>query len=286
MSEPLADLHFHSQFSDGKYPVEWIAEELGRARELGCELAVLTDHDGIQGALKMRSLLPSGMASVLASEISCELVWKGRSTEVHLLVYGIQEEDVYFQKIFKSLKESRRQRFRLMLERLTAAGFDLDISEKDFGSETNLGRPHIAEALVNAGYAKDMSEAFDRFLKTGSPYLVKKSRPSLEEVLAHCLEVGAVSVLAHPAIYSLGREHLEWAAERGLSGLEVIHPSHGKPEQKKYRSLAESLGLKRSGGSDFHGYPEDFDPESRQPSLGRAPFPLKEAEDLLRPLLF
>lgn len=280
----LADLHFHSLASDGKHSVEELNSWLEKAAEAGLELAVLTDHDGVEAFDVFSQKTSHLWTAVRACELSTEvIVNSGKKIELHLLIYGIEESDPYLEKIFERFRSERENRYFQICQKIEAAGYSIATEEIAREHEGVLGRPHVADALVRSKVVRTRKEAFDRFLHNGSPYLVEKWRVPIREALKHCQESGYRSSLAHPGIYGTDFKALEDLKAAGLDGLEVVHPKHSSVQQQKYREMAETLKLFETGGSDFHD--AETDQVKSLPSLGRAPYPFKKAEAFLKPFL-
>jgi predicted metal-dependent phosphoesterase TrpH len=276
-----ADLHFHTKCSDGKHSIGEVVQILEKARSTGLALAVLTDHDGIEGFEEFSSLVQKWWTPVCASEISCSFtdpVTK-KNRELHLLMYGISPLDSFLTDKLKNFKEERLQRFRRICEKLAAAGITVDAERIITQHQGALGRPHIADALVAAGHATSRADAFDRYLYDGSPYNVEKWRFSVEDALAWAQKKGYKTSIAHPGQYHFSEPHLQYFKDCGVSALEVVHPRHSAEDQAYYRRQATRLGLSVSGGSDFHA----FESDSREgvPSLGRTQYSLDEAKAFL-----
>jgi hypothetical protein len=147
----------------------------------------------------------------------------------------------------------RTTRAQRIVERLNLLGvqlsFDAVLREAGDGA---IGRPHVARALVAAGVAADLREAFDRFLGNGKPAYVAKDKLPIAEAISVIHRAGGLAVLAHPA--ALGtRERVAALVGMGLDGVEVLHPSHNWDDSQRLDALAEELDLVRSGGSDWHG---------------------------------
>ncbi|TVQ77666.1 MAG: PHP domain-containing protein [Bradymonadales bacterium] len=279
-----ADLHFHSLHSDGKHSVDFLCDWLAKQIQDGLQLAVLTDHDGVDGFEIFDRLSEAPWPSIRACELSCGVSLRGaESTELHLLIYGLNETDAYLREAFQRFREERRTRFDEICRRLRADGYELAAEEVATEHKGVLGRPHVADALIRTGVVKSRKEAFDRFLSNSSKYLPKKWRIPIEEALTHCRKKGYRTAIAHPGIYGLKREHLVVLKDWGLDAVEVIHPKHKPSDEKFYRALADSLGLFVSGGSDFHDGETDL--INGLPSLGRAPYSYSEARDFLAPFL-
>lgn len=277
-----ADLHFHSTCSDGKHSVAWLTGELNSRPNLG--LAVLTDHDGVDGFDEFSKSLDSRIKTVRACELSCYFQRaENLDQELHLLVYGIAKEDHYLNSIFEKFRHSRKDRFLEICRRLEMAGFKVDAEGFIKNHPGRLGRPHVADALIQAGHVQTRREAFERFLHAGSSYLVEKWRLDIEDVITHCKNKNYMTSIAHPGIYGLQRGDFLKLKKMGLVAIEVFHPKHAQSDHQKYMEIAKDLELKISGGSDFHA--SEFDKKEGQASLGRTQYPLEMAENFLGPIL-
>ena len=124
-------------------------------------------------------------------------------------------------------------------------------------AQGQVGRPHIAQAMVRLGYVASYEEAFERFLTKGAPAYVPKATWGAQECIDMIHESGGAAVIAHPIQMKLQGLELQSRigelVEMGLDGLEVVHPDHGPQDQRLFQSLAEQFGLLTTGGSDFHG---------------------------------
>lgn len=267
-----ADLHFHSSHSDGRDSVDVLIRHIRRAVDTGLRLAVLTDHDDIQGSLEFCQKTSDLWPQLLACELSCMLRGEGRSEqEVHFLVYGIREDDEVMRAYFARFKESRRERFIRICEKMIEAGYAIPLDkllEKHGGM---LGRPHIADALIDLGVVKDRGDAFMRFLNNASPFYVKKWAVPLEEAVQHCLRMGYLTSIAHPGQYKFQEKELRYFRSIGVHAIEAWHPRHSEEQIQRYQRWAKELGFEITGGSDYHDARMDL--QGGNPSLGRTAYP-------------
>jgi predicted metal-dependent phosphoesterase TrpH len=189
-------------------------------------------------------------------ELSCSR--HGQS--VHLLAYGVDPEAAALAEEMVRVREGRTGRLRPVLDLL--AGLGVPVSEEDVlaqvGSSPSVGRPHIADALVAAGWVRDRTEAFDRFLADGGPAHVSRYAVGLARGIDLVRGAGGVAVIAHP--WGRGREHVlpasllaTLAAEHHLDGIEVEHQDHDRDTRHRLRVLARELDLLATGSSDSHG---------------------------------
>jgi predicted metal-dependent phosphoesterase TrpH len=248
------DLHTHSNVSDG---TDTPAELVVAAHEAGLDVVALTDHDTFDGLDRaVAAGRTYGVEVVRGMELSCSR--QGQS--VHLLAYGADPEAAALAQEMVRVREGRTGRLRPVLDLL--AGLGVPVTEEEVmaqvGSSPSVGRPHIADALVAAGWVADRTEAFDRFLADGGPAHV--GRYAIE--IAHGIELvhaaGGVAVIAHP--WGRGRAELlpvelltELVEEHGLDGIEVDHQDHDAETRTELRALADRLGVLGTGSSDYHG---------------------------------
>ncbi|GAA2755640.1 PHP domain-containing protein [Actinopolymorpha rutila] len=249
----LIDLHTHSNCSDGTDPP---AELVRRAAAAGVDVLGLTDHDTFAGwdeALAEAKRL--GVGLVPGAEVSCRL----GGVSVHMLAYLPDPDDAELDHTLERVREGRNARVPLILDRLREHGIDLtpeDVAEQSRAA-TSLGRPHVADALVARGYARDRRDAFDRWLSEGRSGYVTRYAPDPAEVIGQVRAAGGVCVLAHPRGRSSHRvltdEVIGDLARAGLAGLEVDHRDHAPEVRARLRELAGELDLVVTGASDHHG---------------------------------
>lgn len=280
----VADLHFHSLHSDGKHSVSWLVERLELARSSGLELAVLTDHDQIEGFTEFSKLTQKWFRSICALELSCTFEdSRNKSRELHLLVYGLNPQDEDLQRRLAKFRVERENRFFKICKKFEEAGIHLDAEGWVRRHQGVLGRPHVADALVEAGYASSRTDAFDRFLKDDSPYYVAKWRFPLDEAVVFARRHGCKTSIAHPGQYGFQEDELRIFKDLGVDALEVYHPRHLKAQTRYYDQACRRFGFLRSGGSDFHS--DETDRIEGYPSLGRTQYPIEEAKRFLGDLV-
>jgi predicted metal-dependent phosphoesterase TrpH len=242
-----ADLHSHSTASDG---CDRPARVVERAAAAGLAVLALTDHDtldGIPEAAEAAARL--GITLVPGAELTC--YENGR--EVNILGYGLRVDDDALAGHCRRFIAARQARAREIGDRLAALGMPVDmdaIMAKCDGGV--VGRPHVAQALVDAGYVEDTREAFDLYLGNGKPAEVPKLQVTVDECLDVIHQAGGIAVLAHPGIW----DQFELAGRlkaRGLDGVEVWHSAHTPEMVERAQIVADDHGLLKTGGSDCHG---------------------------------
>jgi len=241
------DLHLHSTASDGSYPAETI---VAMAERNGVRVLALTDHDSLDGipAAEERAQR-SGIRVIPGVELSVSEA----GIDVHLLAYGFDPLDKGLVAAIARYRDSRRERARKMLARLKGLGIKIQLEEvEEIAHGGALGRPHVAEALMQGGHIETFQEAFQRYLGHHAPAYVPKQTVTLEEAVSVVREAGGVTVLAHPG--TLNRDHLiaAWAG-RGLDGIEVWHSKHAPADVTRFKGIAKQHNLLMTGGSDYHG---------------------------------
>ena len=245
------DLHTHSVHSDGTTTPAQIAEE---AASIGLAGFALTDHDTVEGWDEARETAARlGLDFLPGMEVTTKHDY--RST--HLLAYGLDPVLPDLVSALSRVRASRHGRAQEMVSRL-AADFDIDwASVIEGGEDRTLGRPHIADALVNAGYYPDRGAAFEEVLHPRSPYYVPTYAIDTVDAIRMVREAGGVSVLAHPAAGRMSRSvdvsALEEFVAAGLWGIELDHPENRDDWIPPLTAFAKSNGLRITGASDYHG---------------------------------
>jgi predicted metal-dependent phosphoesterase TrpH len=276
------DLHSHSLHSDGEHPVETVAELMHAE---GVRTWSLTDHDTASGWLEAAAAADRlGLRFVPGVEITCEpalapdpdhLRRIGReraSASWHLLAYfpdhapGKNDDLVdSFKTWLAPRQDGRRPRMEAMCQRLEALGMPVDVSTVCAKASGSVGRPHLAERMVELGYVSSKYEAFETWIGDGLPAFVPHSKPSVEEAVRVVQAAGGVTSLAHPLYYGVPTEVLiEHLASCGVDAVEAVHRSHDDAYRHELTEAATRYGLDVSVGSDFHGL-------SWQPRPGNMP---------------
>jgi predicted metal-dependent phosphoesterase TrpH len=254
---PGIDLHTHSDRSDGTFEP---ADIVRHAAERDLETIALTDHDttaGLDDALSAGVEL--GVEVVPGVEFSAEY----ERTSVHVLCYWPDVTDSDLQAELQRLRDDRFRRGEMMVEKLRALGFPVSFERvKEIAGAGNIVRPHVAQAMVEAGIVDSEKEAFDLYIADGKPAHVPKHALHPVDAVKVISGAGGICVLAHPGMWgdqtSVPEELIEAMAEAGMHGLEVDHSDHDDFKRMHYRKLADRLGLVPTGGSDCHG--ERYDP--------------------------
>jgi predicted metal-dependent phosphoesterase TrpH len=243
----MIDLHLHTTASDG---TDTPPELVRACRGAGITTMAVTDHDTTAAlAEAARDAERAGIDFVPAIEITAAR--EGR--DVHILGYFIDPESPALKAFLAAQLEDRIRRARAVGERLAALGVGIDMETL---IQANGGRPvlrpHVAQALVDAGHVEKEDEAFDRYIGEGRPAYVARRGATPAGVVAVIREAGGLSSMAHPGV--TGQDALiPGLAAAGLDALEAYHTDHAADDTARYLALAGQFGLAVTGGSDFHG---------------------------------
>ena len=244
------DLHVHTTASDSTASP---AEAVRLAKEAGLSAIAITDHDTVSGYAEAAEAGKAlGVEVVPGIEISTKY---GRA--VHILGYYIDPDSDKLAPVLEWVVHDRDERNRKMAELMAADGLPVSYEEMHRRFGAVIGRPHFAEVLVELGLAKDIRDAFDRYVEKGQKYYLPRNFLSIERSIEIIREAGGVPVLAHPFQYKLDdaglRELIEHCMESGLQGMECRYSGYSVEQSKYLGRLAEEYGLIKTGGSDFHG---------------------------------
>lgn len=246
----LIDLHTHSTASDGVYSP---AELLHRAKDIGLQILALTDHDstgGLEDAARTAAEL--GIEFIPGIEINTDV----GGGEVHMLGYFIEYQRPPFQSILKVLRDARERRGQRMVELLNEQGINISWERVRAIAEGAVGRPHVAKALLEAGYVKTIGEAFDKYIGTGCPAYVPRYKLTPEDAVRLICSANGLPVIAHPVELPGLEELRNWLpnlCKAGLVGLETYYGPYTHEEEQSLRALADEYGLIPTGGTDWHG---------------------------------
>jgi len=246
------DLHVHTALSDGSLkPAEvvWLAVDMGLAA------IAVADHDTVDGnAEAFAEGAQQGLEVIPGVEISCDFT----PINVHVVGLFIDPTHDELAEALVEVREYRKRRNPKILAKLAELGMPIELDEvaAKAGGRT-IGRPHIAEVMVEKGYVADFREAFDRYLAHNKPAYVGRRRIAAEEGIEIIHGAGGLAFLAHPGVYALPSRILDnmvfKLARAGLDGVEVYYSDHLPADTAFLRRLVDEYDLLASGGTDFHG---------------------------------
>ena len=252
------DLHIHSTASDGSLTP---ADIIDHAQKLNLAAIAITDHDSVDGSKEALQIdIPPSLHFLTGVEISAaHPPFFPGSGSFHILGYAIHLDNRDLNQALSKLQDARKNRNPEILKRLNKLGFRISLEEvnQEVG-EGQLGRPHIAYAMLKKGFVASINEAFDKYLGNAGPAYVDKDRIECEQAISIIRAAGGVPVLAHPALLNIENDQkldalLQNLMEIGLAGIEVYYPGHSPQQIRQYTELAENYGLLMTGGTDFHG---------------------------------
>jgi 3',5'-nucleoside bisphosphate phosphatase len=264
----FADLHLHTNFSDGTYTPE---ELTALGKSLGFRALALSDHDTVEGCVRMGAACAAASIEFIpAAELTAEL----DGYELHLLGYFIDIANAKLLVELARFQEVRQNRIREMVARIQK--LNIPLREELVFEVANCrapGRPHVARALVKAGLCKNLDEAFERFLKKDKPAWVPKFKMSAPQAIELIHDAGGLAVMAHPGLNNCD-DLIPALAESGLDGLECYHTKHASAQSYHYQKMAEQLSLLVTGGSDCHGMSKG------RPLIGGVKLPYWRVEEM------
>jgi 3',5'-nucleoside bisphosphate phosphatase len=249
----VIDLHTHTVFSDGTFTPE---ELVALARDRGVTTLAVTDHDSTEG-LDRAFAAADGTGVDIVPGVEFSTVREGHG--IHVLAYWPDLEDAAFQAELERLREDRFRRGERMVAALRELGYPITFERvREIAKGKNIVRPHVAQALVEAGVVPTIEDAFTPEL-IGEGGRAYSEKHALDPVAALRLikDAGGMVVVAHPGLFreKLGApdDVIEELAEAGLDGIEAAHPDHPPEAEARYRELARRLDLVVTGSSDCHG---------------------------------
>jgi predicted metal-dependent phosphoesterase TrpH len=263
-----ADLHLHTQFSDGTFTPEELVE---RAHQLGFAAIALTDHDSVEGCARAAAACASaGMEFIPGAELTAE----HEDIEVHILGYFLDTENQVLLDKIARFQAVRQNRIREMAAALNKLGIPLK-AESVFALANckSPGRPHVARTLVKEKLIGNLDEAFERYLKKGRPAWVPKTKMSALESVELIHQAGGLAVMAHPGL-NRSDAIIPALVEAGLDGIECFHTKHSTVMSERYLEFAEKYHLLVTGGSDCHGF------SKKAPLIGTVKLPYEHVEKL------
>jgi hypothetical protein len=266
------DLHIHTTASDGRLTPE---EVVRIAAKQGLSVISITDHDslaGIEPAILAAESVPS-LRVIPGLEINTDTP----NDEVHILGYFIDYRNKGLNQTLERLRDSREARALKIVAKLGELGIDIAWHRVlELARGGSVGRPHIAQAILERGYIPSFQEAFIKYIGRQGPAYVKREMLSPQEAAKLVVKAGGLPVLAHPANIDYLEELLVELKQAGLVGLEAYYDGYHRKMIDGLVSLAAKHGLITSGGSDFHGLGGD-----NEALLGGIDVPFHCAERLI-----
>lgn len=266
------DLHTHSTASDGRLSP---AEVIRKAAESGLTVVALTDHDtvdGIEPALAAAKTFP-WLTVIPGVEISTDVP----EGEVHMLGYFIDYTHPELEATLRRMRLSRLGRAQGMITKLGNLGLPIEWERvKEIAGGGSVGRPHLAQAMLEKGYITSIKEAFDKYIAWGKPAYVARDKMTPVEAVTLILRANGLPVLAHPLFIKDPEAMVITLKAAGLVGIEAYYDSYTAEEINRLVTLAKRYRLIATGGSDYHGLDT-----STETMIGGAAVPIASAEQLI-----
>jgi len=243
-----ADLHTHTYHSDGTRSPKEVVDV---AQAHGIDILAISDHDNLAAYFEIRKYADErGVTLIPAMELSCEV----DGVDVHILAYAFDALDERIEQRLRSFRETRQRRGYAMVEKLRTFGVNISAERVDqLAAGGAMGRPHVARALVEAGYVASVSEAFDQYLGAGKPGYIGKERFAIAEAVSLIHSAGGVLSIAHPTLYPDHTLLIPRLLDAGIDAVEVLHPQVDDGNRERYTNLTRFRGKFTTGGSDDHG---------------------------------
>ena len=266
------DLHIHSTTSDGRLnPADIVCQ----AAEQGLSVIAIADHDTVDGiapAIEAAKAFPE-LKVIPAIELSTDVP----QGEVHVLGYFIDYADREFQVTLERMRHSRLHRAQGMIAKLKDFGIHIDWERvQEIAGTGSMGRPHIAQAMLEKGYITSFKEAFDKYISRDGPAYVEREKMTPVEAVELLLQVNGLPVLAHPFTANNTEMLIVELKAAGLIGIEAYYDGYTADEIGRLVSLADKYGLIITGGSDYHGLEA-----TNETMIGGVDVPMESVERLI-----
>ncbi len=240
------DLHTHTNHSDGFHSPSGLLE-LAASRQI--RTISITDHDTVDGVKEaMKHAVRFGIEIIPGVEFSSY----HNDQEVHILAYFIPLDDPELKRYLTFFRLERERRAERIIAKLNKLNVDLTMEDIRLAAgRSTIGRPHIANALLQKGFVKSFGEAFIQYLGNNAPAYERKVHISPGTLFKLVNDLGGLSFLAHPG--NMPEDTIKDIIDMGVDGIEVVHPSHSQSQVEYYTNIVNTYFLLGSGGSDFHG---------------------------------
>ena len=267
-----ADLHLHTTASDGILSPQ---EMVQKASQLGLDVIAITDHDSVNGipsALETAKSFPQ-LLVIPGVEISTDMPqgW------VHILGYFVDYRDSEFNHALEELRNSRYERGLKIVARLADLGIDIDWERVlALASGGTIGRPHIAQAMLERGYIASLQEAFTKYIGNEGIAHVERKKLTPTEAVELIIKANGLPFIAHLADIKYLDSFAHQLKQLGLAGIEIYYPHYSPSKIARLKALAKKYDLITSGGSDYHGLDNTIGAD-----IGSADLPQEAIEQLI-----
>lgn len=273
VTPPVVDLHLHTTASDGLLTPSQLID---RVAETSLRLVAVTDHDSTEGVDEATDA--AAKYPRLSVVPGIELSTHTAKSEVHLLGLFIDHRDPGLQETLLRFRDARMDAARRSVEKLNELGVEISWARVQELAEGTIGRPHIARAMVEAGYIDTPQQAFVKYLGDDGLARVDRERLSTREGIELVHRVGGATVVAHPRTVEALDEDLAELADAGLDGIEIYAEKYTDEARRQFADLARQHGLVPCGGSDYHAFGTD---DELEPGAAGVPGPPMSVPDEL-----
>lgn len=240
------DLHIHSTISDGTLTPYEIIDESVKKKLKGISI---TDHDDFNVNNIKEYALEKGLKYIYGIEFSTDI------NNLHIIAYNPDFSNPKLNEYINFQKEEREKALKSMCEKTIKHGIPVYFEELTRFNTRSLGRPHLAQIMMEKGYVANFYEAFHKYLKTDKPIYVDYKKYNYLKILDLILKSNGIPIFAHPGMIreNVFQSVIYNAVKNGLRGLEAYYPRHNKYQLEYLKSIAKKYNLVLTGGSDFHG---------------------------------
>src|SRR3984957_14220303 len=264
----FADLHLHTNFSDGTFSPE---ELVLHAQKSGLACIAVTDHASVEGCARAAAACAAVKMEFIPG---VELTAERNDTELHILGYFLDEHNKKLLAEIARFQAVRQNRIHEMVAHINKLGTPLEVeSVFALANCQSPGRPHVARAMVKAGFVRSLDEAFERFLKKGRSAWIRKSKISALEAIDLVHQAGGIAVMAHPGLNRTDSV-IPALVAAGMDGIECFHTKHSTAMSERYLEIADKYHLLVTGGSDCHGFSKG------KPLIGTVRLPYEHIEKM------
>lgn len=246
------DLHLHTTASDGTFPPNKVVQI---AYKMGLKAIAITDHDTVSGVADALDATRNFNIEVIPGiEFSTEI----NNESIHIVGLYVDYRNKELVELSHGIFNSREIRAKKIIQKLNELidGPKISLNEVINLANGIIGRPHIAEVMIEKGIVESINEAFEKYLKRGGPAYIPRFKLTPIEAVSFLNKIGAIPIIAHPGYISDKinlEEFIQELIEAGLAGIEVYYPTHSKVDIHRFQALVKKYNLFESGGSDCHG---------------------------------
>ena len=250
-----ADLHIHTTYSDGIYSPK---EIINKAINAKLHKIAITDHDNYFGSLEAQKILDnidSNLELIPGVEFSCH----DSGSEFHIIGLFIDFDNSNLSGLISKMQDERMKSIKKIISHLQSKNIEIDLNKVTSRAKGSIGRPHIALELVEKGFARNVNDAFDKYLSNNILGKIKEPRMSTLEAIEVIRQSNGLPIWAHPKLSSDLSSNIKKLKNQGLIGVEIQSPRYGLNRQSELINICKKYKLLYSGGSDFHGVHEGIE---------------------------